>query len=71
MIVRSKPSMGIDPITALTAGAQVLNFLGNEFGGPTQQQILAAQQQAAAAQQQQLYTALALFAGGAILALLI
>lgn len=71
MIVRRAPQMGIDPLTALSAGAQVLNFLGNTFGGPTQEQILAAQQQAAAAEKQQIYTALALVVGGAIIAALI
>jgi hypothetical protein len=71
MIVRRTPNMGLDPLTALSAGAQVLNFLGNTFGGPSQAQILAAQQQAAAAEKRQIYTALAIVAGGAILAALI
>jgi len=71
MIVRRNPQMGIDPLTALSLGAKALDFLGNTFGGPTQEQILAAQQQAAAAEKKQIYTALALVAAGAVIAALI
>ncbi len=71
MLVRRSPQMGIDPITAITLVSKGLDFLGNTFGGPSQEQILAAQQQAAAAEKRQIYTGLALVAAGAIVAALI
>lgn len=71
MILRSQPSLGLDPITAITAGAKLLDFLGDQFGGPTQAQIQAAQQAAAAAQRRQLYVAGALVGGALLLAVLL
>jgi hypothetical protein len=70
MILRSQPSLGLDPITAITAGAKILDFLGSEFGGPTPAQIQAAQAAAAAAQRRQLYIAGALVGGALLLAVL-
>jgi len=70
MIINSQPSLGIDPITAITAGAKILDFLGSEFGGPSPAQIQAAQDAAAAAQRRQLYIAGGVVAGALLLAVL-
>lgn len=71
IVANSTPSLGLDPITAITAGAKILDFLGSTFGGPTPAQIAAQQAAAAAAQRKQVYIALGLVGAAGLLAVLL
>jgi hypothetical protein len=71
MIVNSTPSLGIDPLTAISLVSKGLDFLGNTFGGPTQQQVLAAEQAAADAERRQIFLGLGLVGGAVLVAVLL